>query len=66
MVEHARGGPKAASALADTELQRLSHACVQAFRGMIGPDRDIRAPDVNTDAGKKAALGHQSTVIAWR
>jgi len=40
--------------------------CVQAFRGMIGPHRDIPASDVNTDAGKKAALGHQSLVIAWR
>jgi len=36
--------------LSDTELQRLAHAYVQAFRRMIGPDRDIPAPDVNTDA----------------
>lgn len=49
------GGAKGAvcvdrKALSDTELQRLAHAYVQAFRRMIGPERDIPAPDVNTDA----------------
>ena len=49
------GGAKGAvcvdrKSLSDTELQRLAHAYVQAFRRMIGPDRDIPAPDVNTDA----------------
>lgn len=48
------GGAKGAvcvdrKALSDTELQRLSHAYVHAFARMIGPDRDIPAPDVNTD-----------------
>lgn len=32
------------------ELERLSRAYVQAFAGMIGPDRDIPAPDVYTNA----------------
>lgn len=49
------GGAKGAvcvdpKALSETELQRLTHAYVQAFRRMIGPERDIPAPDVNTDA----------------
>ncbi len=32
------------------ELERLSRAYVQAFASMIGPDRDIPAPDVYTNA----------------
>lgn len=36
--------------LSDTERQRLAEAWVQAFAGMIGPERDIPAPDVATDA----------------
>lgn len=32
------------------ELERLSRAYVQAFSAMIGPDRDIPAPDVYTNA----------------
>jgi glutamate dehydrogenase (NADP+) len=55
LVDIPYGGAKGAvcvdrKALSDTELQRLAHAYVQAFRGMLGPDRDIPAPDVNTDA----------------
>lgn len=55
LVDIPFGGAKGAvcvdrKALSDTELQRLAHAYVQAFRGMLGPDRDIPAPDVNTDA----------------
>lgn len=70
------GGAKGAvcvdrKALSDTELQRLSHAYVQAFRGMIGPDRDIPAPDVNTDARVMAwmadeygrCLGHPEPAV---
>jgi glutamate dehydrogenase (NADP+) len=37
-------------ALSKTELERLSRAYVQAFGKIIGPDRDIPAPDVYTNA----------------
>jgi glutamate dehydrogenase (NADP+) len=37
-------------ALSKAELERLSRAYVHAFAGMIGPDRDIPAPDVYTNA----------------
>lgn len=36
--------------LSKTELERLSRAYVQAFANIIGPDRDIPAPDVYTNA----------------
>lgn len=36
--------------LSRTELERLSRSYVQAFAGMIGPDRDIPAPDVYTNS----------------
>lgn len=36
--------------LSRAELERLSRAYVQAFAGVIGPERDIPAPDVYTDA----------------
>ncbi|MBR0674264.1 Glu/Leu/Phe/Val family dehydrogenase [Neoroseomonas soli] len=36
--------------LSKTELERLSRAYVQAFSKVIGPDRDIPAPDVYTNA----------------
>ncbi len=49
------GGAKGAVAvdphqLSRSELERLSRAYVHAFSGMIGPDRDIPAPDVYTNA----------------
>ena len=37
-------------ALSKAELERLSRAYVQAFARVIGPDRDIPAPDVYTNA----------------
>lgn len=37
-------------ALSKSELERLSRAYVQAFARTIGPDRDIPAPDVYTNA----------------
>lgn len=37
-------------ALSKAELERLSRAYVHAFAGMIGPERDIPAPDVYTNA----------------
>lgn len=36
--------------LSKTELERLSRAYVHAFASMIGPDRDIPAPDVYTNS----------------
>jgi glutamate dehydrogenase (NADP+) len=36
--------------LSRSELERLSRSYVQAFARMIGPDRDIPAPDVYTNA----------------
>jgi glutamate dehydrogenase (NADP+) len=36
--------------LSKAELERLSRAYVQACAGLIGPDRDIPAPDVYTNA----------------
>ncbi len=49
------GGGKGAirvdpSKLSRRELERLSRAYVHAFASMIGPDRDIPAPDVYTNA----------------
>ena len=37
-------------ALSKTELERLSRAYMQAFATTVGPDRDIPAPDVYTNA----------------
>lgn len=36
--------------LSKAELERLSRSYIQAFSGIIGPDRDIPAPDVYTNA----------------
>lgn len=36
--------------LSKAELERLSRAYMQAFSSIIGPDRDIPAPDVYTNA----------------
>lgn len=36
--------------LSKAELERLSRAYVQAFANVLGPDRDIPAPDVYTNA----------------
>jgi glutamate dehydrogenase (NADP+) len=36
--------------LSKAELERLSRAYIQAFAGIIGPDRDIPAPDVYTNS----------------
>jgi glutamate dehydrogenase (NADP+) len=37
-------------ALSKSELERLSRAYIQAFARIIGPDRDIPAPDVYTNS----------------
>lgn len=44
-----------AGALSKSELERLSRAYVRSFARIIGPDRDIPAPDVATD----------STIMGW-
>lgn len=49
------GGAKGAvrvdpKALSTAELERLSRAYIRAFARVIGPDRDIPAPDVYTNA----------------
>ncbi|MFK4825232.1 Glu/Leu/Phe/Val dehydrogenase [Paenochrobactrum sp. BZR 588] len=36
--------------LSKAELERLSRAYIQAFAGILGPDRDIPAPDVYTNS----------------
>lgn len=36
--------------LSKSELERLSRSYIQAFSGIIGPDRDIPAPDVYTNS----------------
>ena len=36
--------------LSKAELERLSRGYIQAFAGIIGPDRDIPAPDVYTNS----------------
>lgn len=47
----AKGGVSVnASSLSKAERERLSRAYVRAFANFIGPDRDIPAPDMYTDA----------------
>ena len=36
--------------LSPLELERLSRACMRAIADVVGPDRDIPAPDVYTNA----------------
>jgi glutamate dehydrogenase (NADP+) len=45
--------------LSDMELQRLTQAYVQAFRGLLGPDRDIPAPDVATGPREMAWIADE-------
>lgn len=44
-----------ARSLSKSELERLSRAYVRAFARIIGPERDIPAPDIATD----------STIMGW-
>ncbi|MDY6769972.1 MAG: Glu/Leu/Phe/Val dehydrogenase [Candidatus Nanohaloarchaea archaeon] len=41
--------------LSEAELERLSRAYIKAYHEHIGPEKDIPAPDVNTDG----------TIMAW-
>lgn len=46
----AKGGIKVdPKSLTDGELQRLSRAYMREYAGFIGPDKDIPAPDLNTN-----------------
>ena len=60
----AKGGvrvdPKSLSKL---ELERLSRAYVNAFADVIGPDRDIPAPDVYTNATVMGWMADQYNII---
>ncbi|MCK9487967.1 MAG: Glu/Leu/Phe/Val dehydrogenase [Xanthomonadales bacterium] len=64
LVDIPFGGAKGAvcvdpKTLSDAEQQRLAHAWVHAFARMIGPDRDIPAPDVATDARTMAWMADE-------
>lgn len=48
------------------ELERLSRAYVQAFASMIGPDRDIPAPDVYTNAMIMGWMADEYSTIAGK
>lgn len=50
--------------LSPMELERLSRAYVRAFSGMIGPDRDIPAPDMYTDEMVMAWMADEYSIIA--
>jgi glutamate dehydrogenase (NADP+) len=64
VVDLPYGGAKGAISvnpreLSDMELQRLTQAYVHAFRQMLGPDRDIPAPDVATGAREMAWIADE-------
>ena len=68
----AKGGVAVdASSLSKAELERLSRAYVQAFAHFIGPERDIPAPDMYTNAmimgwmadEYSAIVGHPSPAV---
>lgn len=50
-------------ALSHIELERLSRAYVRAFAGVLGPDRDIPAPDVYTNAMIMGWMAHEYSII---
>ncbi|KAI9019686.1 glutamate dehydrogenase [Hyaloraphidium curvatum] len=49
--------------LSNTELERLSRAYARAFARIIGPDRDIPAPDVYTNAQTMAWIADEYSTI---
>ena len=49
--------------LSPIELERLSRAYVRAFAGVLGPDRDIPAPDVYTNAMIMGWMAHEYSII---
>jgi glutamate dehydrogenase (NADP+) len=63
----AKGGVAVdASALSKAERERLSRAYVKAFANFIGPDRDIPAPDMYTDAMTMGWMADEYGAIVGR
>jgi glutamate dehydrogenase/leucine dehydrogenase len=61
----AKGGVKVdPSRLSTGELERLSRAYIKAYHRDIGPERDIPAPDVNTDGQIMAWMRDEYESIA--
>ena len=52
--------------LSEGELERLSRAYVRAFFDHLGPDRDVPAPDVNTNAQIMAWMNDEYSLLAGR
>ena len=52
--------------LSRSELERLTRAYVRAFACVIGPDRDIPAPDIATNATIMAWMADEYSAIAGR
>lgn len=51
-------------ALSNAELERLSRGYIRAISDVIGPDRDIPAPDMNTNATVMAWMADEYAAIA--
>ncbi len=49
--------------LSPIELEQLSRTYVRAFAGVLGPDRDIPAPDVYTNAMIMGWMAHEYSTI---
>ncbi|MEY9381673.1 glutamate dehydrogenase (NADP+) [Rhizobium leguminosarum] len=64
----AKGGVKVEPrSLSNTELERLARAYIRAFARVIGPDRDIPAPDVATNEWTMAwMMDEYSTIVGKR
>jgi glutamate dehydrogenase (NAD(P)+) len=52
--------------MSPTEIERLSRAYIQAVCHIIGPDRDIPAPDVYTDASVMALMMDEYSKIVQK
>ncbi len=52
--------------LSETEIERISRAYIRAVCHFIGPDRDIPAPDVYTDAKVMAWMMDEYSLITGR
>ncbi|NNH65980.1 Glu/Leu/Phe/Val family dehydrogenase, partial [Rhizobium laguerreae] len=63
-----KGGVKVdPRSLSKTELERLARAYIRAFAHVIGPDRDIPAPDVATNGTTMAWMTDEySTIVGKR
>ena len=52
--------------LSKRELERLSRGWVQGLAGVLGPHKDVPAPDVNTTAEIMAWVGHLFSKINYQ